>query len=41
MSRLARAERLTSETQVMVEIDLDGIGVVEVATGVPSTKGVR
>ena len=35
MNRVARVERLTSETQVLVELDLDGIGVVEVATGVP------
>ena len=34
-SRVARVERLTHETQIMVEIDLDGIGVVEVGTGVP------
>ncbi|HEY2442065.1 MAG TPA: imidazoleglycerol-phosphate dehydratase HisB [Streptosporangiaceae bacterium] len=33
--RVARGERLTSETQVLVEIDLDGVGVVDVATGVP------
>jgi len=33
--RLARAERLTHETQILVELDLDGIGVVEVSTGVP------
>jgi imidazoleglycerol-phosphate dehydratase len=35
MSRVARVERLTSETQVLVELDLDGIGVVDVTTGVP------
>src|SRR5580700_1620245 len=35
MSRVARVERLTHETQIMVELDLDGIGVVEVGTGVP------
>lgn len=35
MNRVARVERLTSETQVLVELDLDGIGVVDVATGVP------
>ena len=35
MNRVARVERLTHETQIMVELDLDGIGVVEVATGVP------
>ena len=32
---VARVERLTHETQIMVELDLDGIGVVEVGTGVP------
>jgi imidazoleglycerol-phosphate dehydratase len=35
VSRAGRAERLTGETQVSVEIDLDGIGKVDVATGVP------
>ena len=35
MNRAARVERLTGETQIMVELDLDGIGVVEVGTGVP------
>ncbi len=35
MNRMARVERLTHETQIMVELDLDGIGVVEVGTGVP------
>ncbi|HEX4063060.1 MAG TPA: imidazoleglycerol-phosphate dehydratase HisB [Streptosporangiaceae bacterium] len=35
MSRIARAERLTNETQVLVELDLDGIGVVDVTTRVP------
>src|ERR1700691_2240716 len=35
MNRMARVERLTRETQIMVELDLDGIGVVEVGTGVP------
>ncbi len=33
--RKARVERLTHETQILVELDLDGIGVVEVSTGVP------
>ncbi|MBV9448353.1 MAG: imidazoleglycerol-phosphate dehydratase HisB [Streptosporangiaceae bacterium] len=33
--RLARVERLTHETQILAELDLDGIGVVEVSTGVP------
>ena len=27
MSRVARVERMTDETQIMVELDLDGIGV--------------
>jgi imidazoleglycerol-phosphate dehydratase len=35
VNRIARAERLTNETQVLVELDLDGIGVVDVATRVP------
>lgn len=33
--RRARIERLTHETQILVELDLDGIGLVEVSTGVP------
>jgi imidazoleglycerol-phosphate dehydratase len=33
--RVARVERLTGETQILVELDLDGTGVVEVSTGVP------
>ncbi len=28
-------ERVTRETQILVELDLDGIGVTEVSTGVP------
>jgi imidazoleglycerol-phosphate dehydratase len=35
MNRVARVERLTKETQVLVELDLDGTGQVEVSTGVP------
>ena len=35
VNRVARVERLTHETQIMVELDLDGIGIVEVGTGVP------
>ena len=35
MGRTARVERLTHETQILVELDLDGIGVTEVSTGVP------
>jgi imidazoleglycerol-phosphate dehydratase len=34
MSRTGRIERATKESQVLVEIDLDGAGQVEVATGV-------
>jgi imidazoleglycerol-phosphate dehydratase len=35
MSRTARVKRSTKETQVLVELDLDGSGRAEVATGVP------
>ncbi|HEX3924379.1 MAG TPA: imidazoleglycerol-phosphate dehydratase HisB [Streptosporangiaceae bacterium] len=35
MSRTARVERVTKETQVLVELDLDGTGVTEAKTGVP------
>jgi imidazoleglycerol-phosphate dehydratase len=35
MSRTARVKRSTKETQVLVELDLDGSGRTEVATGVP------
>jgi imidazoleglycerol-phosphate dehydratase len=35
MSRTARVERVTKETQVLVELDLDGAGVTEAETGVP------
>jgi imidazoleglycerol-phosphate dehydratase len=35
MSRKARAERITKETRVVVELDLDGAGNAEVSTGVP------
>src|SRR6478736_607651 len=34
MSRVGRVERTTKETSVLVEIDLDGSGRVEVSTGV-------
>ncbi|TQN31954.1 imidazoleglycerol-phosphate dehydratase [Haloactinospora alba] len=34
MSRTGRVERATKETKVAVEIDLDGTGVADVATGV-------
>src|SRR5258707_14983740 len=35
MSRTARVERVTKETQVLVELDLDGTGVTEAESGVP------
>jgi imidazoleglycerol-phosphate dehydratase len=35
MSRTARVERGTSESKVIVELDLDGSGRTEVGTGVP------
>jgi imidazoleglycerol-phosphate dehydratase len=35
MNRTARVERVTKETQVLVELDLDGAGKTEVETGVP------
>ncbi len=34
-NRTARVERLTRETQIYVELDLDGTGKVEAGTGVP------
>ena len=34
MSRIGRVERTTKETSVLVEIDLDGTGKVDVSTGV-------
>jgi imidazoleglycerol-phosphate dehydratase len=34
-NRSARVERITRETQVVVEVDLDGTGTTEVETGVP------
>jgi imidazoleglycerol-phosphate dehydratase len=34
-SRTARIERTTTETQVLVEVDLDGTGAAKVETGVP------
>jgi imidazoleglycerol-phosphate dehydratase len=34
MSRTARIERATSESKVVVELDLDGTGVSEISTGV-------
>ena len=35
MSRTGRVERETSESQVFVELDLDGEGITEISTGVP------
>lgn len=35
MSRTARVERATQETQVRVELELDGAGTADVDTGVP------
>ena len=35
MSRTARVERITKETSVLVELDLDGSGTTTVRTGVP------
>jgi imidazoleglycerol-phosphate dehydratase len=34
-SRTARVERITAETEVLVELDVDGTGRTEVKTGVP------
>jgi imidazoleglycerol-phosphate dehydratase len=35
VTRIGKVERTTKESKVIVEIDLDGTGVVEVSTGVP------
>ena len=35
MSRAARQQRITRETSVLVELDLDGTGTARVSTGVP------
>ncbi|HEY5186771.1 MAG TPA: imidazoleglycerol-phosphate dehydratase HisB [Actinomycetes bacterium] len=35
MSRSARVQRVTKESDVLVELDLDGTGSTDVATGVP------
>ena len=35
MSRTARQQRVTGETSVLVELDLDGTGTARVSTGVP------
>jgi imidazoleglycerol-phosphate dehydratase len=35
MSRTARVERTTAESSIVVELDLDGTGRVDISTGVP------
>ena len=35
MTRIGRVERVTKESKVVVEIDLDGTGQTDIATGVP------
>ena len=35
MSRFARVERTTKESEVLVELEVDGTGVTEISTGVP------
>jgi imidazoleglycerol-phosphate dehydratase len=35
MSRSSRVERVTKETKIMIELELDGSGVTQVQTGVP------
>ncbi len=35
MRRTGRVERVTKETSVLVELDLDGSGTADVSTGVP------
>ena len=35
MSRIARVERTTRESSIVVELDLDGTGTVDISTGVP------
>ena len=35
MSRSARVQRTTKESDVLVELDIDGTGVADVDTGVP------
>jgi imidazoleglycerol-phosphate dehydratase len=35
MSRTARIERTTKESDVLVELDVDGTGTAEISTGVP------
>jgi imidazoleglycerol-phosphate dehydratase len=35
VSRFARVERVTGETKVLIELEVDGSGITDVATGVP------
>jgi imidazoleglycerol-phosphate dehydratase len=35
VSRIGRMERVTKETKILVEIDLDGTGTTDISTGVP------
>ena len=35
MTRRARVERKTKESDIVVELDLDGSGQVDISTGVP------
>jgi imidazoleglycerol-phosphate dehydratase len=35
VTRVGRIERITKETKVVVEIDLDGSGITDISTGVP------
>jgi imidazoleglycerol-phosphate dehydratase len=35
VTRIGRVERITKETKVVVEIDLDGSGITDISTGVP------
>ena len=41
MNRTARVERVTKETRILVELDLDGLGVTDIGTGVPFTGTAR
>src|SRR5439155_6814272 len=35
MSRIGKVERTTKESSILVQVDLDGTGEVEISTGVP------
>ncbi|MBI3058767.1 MAG: imidazoleglycerol-phosphate dehydratase, partial [Deltaproteobacteria bacterium] len=35
MGRTAKASRKTKETEIAVELDLDGSGTAEIETGIP------